>query len=801
MKTLSIRWLGLPSIELDGQELSFERRKGVALLAFLSVSGKPQTRSSLATLFWPEIERKSALAYLRRTLWSLNQVLPAGVLLTDRKTVTLHNPTDNTIDVAQFSQIDSLIAAQNGPPSAEFLAQLEQITAVYRGDFLEGFTLDDSSEFDLWQSLQTERFRQMLLRAYQYLLSHLINQKLLDNVRRVVNRWLQIDPLAEPAHHALLQLYLLDGRREEGIRHYEQFRSHLHKELQVEPSHALMTIYQQLRQVERTPPVVVRPRRVLPAISTGCPALPPLRQAMFGRNKEQQALTETLIQPHQRLVTISGCAGVGKSTLARHTVEHIGEQFSDGIYFATLPDGQTTLTTALACAVGMRCNTPIEPVIQHLRGRDALLVIDNLDLRIGERDLIPKILKAVPTLTLLVTSRIRLNLREEKLFILNGLSVAAATNQLSDAATYFVHAAQQVVAQFSADSASIPTISSICQQLDGHPLAIGLAAEWVRLYSIEALAEQIQQSPDFLKSTYHNVAVRHQSMRHLFNSAWQTLSAEEQAAISRLAVHQHTFDLQAAQGVSGLTVKTILNLTNKSMLLISAERQFCIPTLFAPFVQAQLAQSSERKRLAARHATFYLRRIDHRLWSQTQPQSAKNKALTTTQLANYRQAWRWFTVYGTQHQLIEGAKSISKYFESQAQSGIAISLFEDAVDMLVLQADKPLALAWIQAHQAYHLTLQFDYTRATYCLQQVITMQDSGSDDELTAFCLRQLTALRAATTNRDSIPEPNPWEEAQPTLTQERPAKIIKRSFTSSVNRLQSLTKNQLASRRNLYC
>ena len=84
MKQLAIRWLGLPSIELDGKPLTVERRKGVALLAYLSMNRTPQSRSALASLLWPEFERKSALAYLRRSLWSLNQVLPKGVLLVER---------------------------------------------------------------------------------------------------------------------------------------------------------------------------------------------------------------------------------------------------------------------------------------------------------------------------------------------------------------------------------------------------------------------------------------------------------------------------------------------------------------------------------------------------------------------------------------------------------------------------------------------------------------------------------------------------------------------------------------------
>jgi DNA-binding SARP family transcriptional activator len=169
---LKLSWLGSPCVELDGVKLHFETRKVLALLAYLSLTPKPNPREVLATLFWPEFDQVHALANLRRALGSLTRTLPPGILEANREFIRWTEPPLVEVDVSDFRSGTAEVRSHSHDvaPCSACLDVLQHLADLYRGDFLEGLNLPDSAEFDEWQYFLREELR----REYAWVLEHLV---------------------------------------------------------------------------------------------------------------------------------------------------------------------------------------------------------------------------------------------------------------------------------------------------------------------------------------------------------------------------------------------------------------------------------------------------------------------------------------------------------------------------------------------------------------------------------------------------------------------------------------------------
>jgi DNA-binding SARP family transcriptional activator len=164
MSRLKLYLFGPPRLEANAVGLDVRPRKAMALLIYLAVTHQPHSRDALATLFWPESDQVAARASLRRTLYLLQQALPADLLDSTGDSIRLATEGGLWIDSAEFQR---LVDAASSPSSAASLspAAREALLAaatLYTNDFLAGFTLDDAPAFDEWQFFQQESLRQRL---------------------------------------------------------------------------------------------------------------------------------------------------------------------------------------------------------------------------------------------------------------------------------------------------------------------------------------------------------------------------------------------------------------------------------------------------------------------------------------------------------------------------------------------------------------------------------------------------------------------------------------------------------------
>ena len=262
MNPINFYLFGPPRLERAGQAAPINRRKMLALLAYLALTRQPHSRESLATLFWPEFDSSSALANLRRDLSRLKEILGEGSLLIERERVQASPQADWSIDVIQFEAfIEEAKAHGHFEPGKETITfcqncqdLLERAAGLYTGEFMAGFTLADSPAFDDWQFYQKERLRGLLAEILDQLIQWRVSLEDYKEAIEYARRWLALDPLHEPAQRQVMQLYAWVGQPSAALRQYHLLVELLEKELGVEPEAETTALYEAIRTRRITPP-------------------------------------------------------------------------------------------------------------------------------------------------------------------------------------------------------------------------------------------------------------------------------------------------------------------------------------------------------------------------------------------------------------------------------------------------------------------------------------------------------------------------------------------------------------------
>jgi TolB-like protein/Tfp pilus assembly protein PilF len=265
MAKVRLAFLGPPSIELDGNPVHLDTRKAIALMAYLSVIGKPVGRDALVNLLWSRYGRAEGHAALRRTLSTLRTALGREVIDAERETVSLPELPDIWIDLSRFRESLALsMSHAHGQPAIcrQCLPVLSEAAKLYRGEFLLGFTLKDSVEFDDWQFFTTEKYR---LEAVQVLDRLALCSAAAGDFRSAIgyaHERLGLDRLDESAHVMLMRLFAWEGNRAAAKHQFEQCQRLLEKELGSPPQQATLRLAESIAQgrVPDLPAFVDEPR-------------------------------------------------------------------------------------------------------------------------------------------------------------------------------------------------------------------------------------------------------------------------------------------------------------------------------------------------------------------------------------------------------------------------------------------------------------------------------------------------------------------------------------------------------------
>ena len=288
-------------------------KKAQALLAYLGIRlGQGQSRDKLAALLWGDKDDEQARDGLRHALAALRRALggkSSRILQVEGQTLAL-DPERVEVDVTTFERL----VAEKATPT------LEQATALYRGDLLLGFNLNEPS-FEEWLVAERERLRELAVDGLTRLLGEQTRAGTTERAIQTGVRLLALDHLQEGVHRALMRLYTRQGRRGSALRQYQMCVTALRRELGTEPEAETRKLYSELlrRPTEAVPPVDRDDAaRRAPDARTALPELPAVETSLVGRQSELERLRRMLdgaVAGHGRVVTVLGEAGIGKTRL------------------------------------------------------------------------------------------------------------------------------------------------------------------------------------------------------------------------------------------------------------------------------------------------------------------------------------------------------------------------------------------------------------------------------------------------------------------------------------------------------
>ncbi len=250
MSPLKVYLFGSPRIEHSGESVGIQRRKTLGLFIYLVFTGQPHGRDILAALFWPDTDQSGARANLRRDISRLKKSLGEESLLLEGDNVRWNPEFDSWVDVREFqAKLDEAAAHDhlNGSLCSGCSALLTDAVNLYTDDFLAGFSLPDSLNFEEWQFFQAESLRRSLAGALQDLLGWHTSRGEFEQAIAHARRWLALDNLHEPAHQALIRLYAWAGQQAAALRQYQECARILRDGLGVEPDEETRALYEAVK--------------------------------------------------------------------------------------------------------------------------------------------------------------------------------------------------------------------------------------------------------------------------------------------------------------------------------------------------------------------------------------------------------------------------------------------------------------------------------------------------------------------------------------------------------------------------
>jgi DNA-binding SARP family transcriptional activator len=326
---VSVRLLGPVRVEVHGRPLTVDTRKAIALLAYLAVTARPASRDTLAALLWPGSGSGEARGAFRRTLSVLNAAL-GGVGLAIDRTAVAFGGDGIEVDVRAFRVALARARDHGHDPDDSCptcLAALDEAARLDRGDFMAGFALRDSETFDEWQLAQGEAHRRDLAGALERLARGRLAAGTWESAMTAGRRWLELDPLHEPAHRLLMTALARAGEQAAAIRQYRDCVRLLDAELGVAPLAETTELYESIRAGRLVPDargIAVARARAAPDGEVQ-PAELPTALPLVGRGAALDAIlaAHRSCGPDGRLVVVEGEPGIGRSRVAAAAAEAV----------------------------------------------------------------------------------------------------------------------------------------------------------------------------------------------------------------------------------------------------------------------------------------------------------------------------------------------------------------------------------------------------------------------------------------------------------------------------------------------
>jgi predicted ATPase len=474
-------------------------------------------------------------------------------------------------------------------------------------------------------------------------------------------RQAELAPWDETAQRQLMRVLALDGQRDAALVQYQVCCRTLRAELDVAPEAETTALYERIRDGgELTVPDTLPPHN-LPAQWT----------PFVGREDKLAEIAQLLADPACRLPSLIGPGGSGKTRLALEAARTQLRAYEHGVFFCSLAPlrSDDAVPAAIARAIGFALTggrDPMQQLLNYVRHKRMLLILDNCEHLLfplaarssppgrttaGVTSIAAAILRAASQVTLIATSRARLNMPGEHLVPVGGMGYPdqpLALCQASDvldrypALDLFVQSARRVCPGFDLNAGNLEAVVRICHLVQGLPLTIMLSAAWTPILRPDEIADEIERGLDFLSTEWREIEPRHWSVRAVFDYSWSLLSEHEQTVLAGLSIFRGGCTRQAAQQVSGASLRDLMILVNHSLLQRLPNGRIAMHELLRQYAAEKLGQCpDDAEAMRDRHAAHYATMSDRWETDLRGGQQLAALAEMDLEIENVRAAWDW----------------------------------------------------------------------------------------------------------------------------------------------------------------
>jgi DNA-binding SARP family transcriptional activator len=594
------------SVTVDGRPLhSIPGRRQEELLSYLLLGGAAvYERRQLAQLIAPDLDEEQGVRLLRQQLhqlqvWLRDELQCDGLLEVSRYTVAVQRGL-LSVDVLAIEAAEQALQTHHHRHPAVCRVCLTQLQAV--ADQVTagpGGSSGGSSVLSAWRRQRLADVRRLFGRQLGLLTQDLVRHGDYDAALGLARRRLTLDAGDEAAQRALIEVLALLGRRAEALEQFAAARQQLQREFGLDVSPSTLLLVERIRSGQFSAAQPLRPTEPLPQL--------------IGRAAELAATAAQIAAGDQRLISIVGIGGVGKTLFALTLATQLAEQFLDGAAVVRLEAVTTApamieqIAAVAGCSIDGR-QAALPQLAQQLAQRDLLLVLDNLEQIDGAATVVAALLQQTQRPLLLTTGRQPLGLLDEALIQLSGLNSDGADGA---AVELFLVRARRYD-QRRDWQAELADITAICRACDGLPLALELAAYRARHQSCAAVLVQLEH--DLLQPAAELPVGQplRRSVAAVLQEGWATATAGQQTLLLAAGLCLTPFNLEALQQICAgeLTAEQVsakLAVTQElGFVRRMSDGRYRLHPLVKRFLTARLADAPDlTQRLRRAYATHF----------------------------------------------------------------------------------------------------------------------------------------------------------------------------------------------------
>lgn len=734
---LSVQTLGKLQIMINGRFITLRMSKAAVLLVYLMrQEGVVHGREQLATLLWPEDIQSKTRENFRQALYQIRRLFSDRqtadhYLIVTRNTVQFCLDTASTLDANLF---EKRVVEE----------EWETALDLYEGEFLATYYPTDAQALGEWQTTTREQLHHLAVHACTQLASQ-SEKRDPAHAAHFARQLLTLEPWAEEGYRILMRWWAGQGQTATALAEYQKCVVTLSEELGINPAAKTTTLYEQIRDGRFS------------SLTPLTHNLPAMLTPLVGRQQELTTLQQHLADSNNRLLTLVGSGGVGKTKLMLELGWRVVRNpptipFS-AIYFISLaelePDEVASLPEKISSHLLqiLDIHAPSPSITFHTHtlaekwgDRSILLLLDNWEHLMAGTGLLTTWLSAMPHLRIIVTSREPLRLYGETIFSLRGLSNEMLDNQTldnetSEAGQLFVQRARRVQPHFQWDENTAPFVRCICQAVGGHPLALEMAAAQLRVLTLAEVADGVSEGMDLLKSSHVDVLPRQRDMRQILAQSWDKLPADQQQILAQLALFRQPFAPAEAQAVTGASRTQLALVVAYFWLRRTENGRYQYHELLRHFAHEQLvAQPTlyQQARRAYIQGHFDYLQSRQKLLEEN-PSSDMFIGLYQRH-ADLEQAWKWAISEEWLAEIAAVSRSLASFYLGAGFLPGGIRLFEQTIRQLrqfPVTPQRQRTLAHLLLEEAMLRNVQVNCELVPDTMVEVIELAQSLSDETL----------------------------------------------------------------------